>query len=191
MLRTRAFPVCLAALLSGCAVPALPGGGGGSGETKLNPVTFSPSSGFPQGPGPAQFAIGGGTIATNGGTAGTLGAPGLYADDSYSWMIVGGNNAELTFGDLQVLAVDGYWVHRDDRTIGATMTASFSGGGNVAVHSAAVNPAGSRGQSAGYFDTIRAPDGETIVSLTFTFDEGAGIGDVAALDMLTLTVAGT
>lgn len=68
------------------------------------------------------------------------------------------------------------------------MTAMFSGGGSSTVASAPVRPFGLPGQPDGFFATISAPDGETITGLTFEFDAGFADGDVAALDVLELTV---
>lgn len=174
------------------------GGGGGGGNTDTSTpagnllVTFSPASGFPQGQDPATFEIGDGSITASGGVGATLGRTGLYADDLFAWDFFAGEGAggSMTFEGLEVLAVDGYWVHPQDQTAGATMTVNFSGGGSQSVDSAAVNPFGALGQAQGFFDTVTAPDGETITDLAFAFADGAEANDVAALDVLELTIAG-
>ena len=74
------------------------------------------------------------------------------------------------------------------QTAGATMTVMFSGGGSVTVASAPVNATGMLAQPVGFFNTVSAPEGESITSLVFAFDEGADDGDVAALDVLELAV---
>ena len=76
----------------------------------------------------------------------------------------------------------------DRQTAGATMTVMFSGGGTATVASAPVNATGVISQPIGFFNTVTAPEGESITSLVFAFDEGATDGDVAALDVLELTV---
>lgn len=158
------------------------------GTTMLTAITFSPGSGFPQGEDPAEFEITGGSITTSGGTAGTLFRPGLYADDSFAWDFFAGASGAITFNDLQVVAVDGYWVHPSGQEAIATITVNFSDGSVSTVESAPVNASGPLGQVVGFFDTVTAPDDETIVSLSFAFDEGASDGDLAALDVLELTV---
>ena len=64
----------------------------------------------------------------------------------------------------------------------------FSGGGSATVASAPVNATGAIAQPIGFFNTVTAPEGESITSLVFAFDEDAADGDVAALDVLELTV---
>ena len=183
-----------AGLMVGCDTDMTPGDGGddgmngGGAGTTLDAITFSPSSGFAQDQDPVEFTVGDGSITTTGGTAGTQGQLGLYADDLFAWDFDAGNSGSITFNDLEVIAVDGYWVHPNGQSAGATMTAVFSGGGFSAVASAPVVAFGRPGQSAGFFDTINAPDGETITELTFEFDAGSSDGDVAALDVLELTV---
>ncbi len=156
--------------------------------TKLTAITFSPASGFPQEADPAEFSIGGGSITASGGTAETRGEFGLYADDLFAWDFLAGPEGMITFNDLNVIAIDGYWVHPDRQTAGAAMTVMFSGGGSTTVASAAVNATGAISQPIGFFNTVTAPEGESITSLVFAFDEGAADGDVAALDVLELTV---
>ncbi len=181
-------------LLNGSA----PGGGGNQntgvdpspgGTTGLTAITFSPASGFPQGQDPAEFDVGGGSITAKGGEAGTLGLTGLYADDSFAWDFLAGAQGSITFNDLEVIAVDGYWVHPNSQSAGATMTVNFTGGSTLTVASVPVNGFGTTGQAAGFFATVTAPQGESIASLTFDFDTGAGDGNVATLDVLELTVA--
>ncbi len=92
------------------------------------------------------------------------------------------------YNDLNVIAIDGYWVHPDRQTAGAAMTGVFSGGGSATVASAPVNATGAIAQPIGFFNTVTAPEGESITSLVFAFDEDAADGDVAALDVLELTV---
>lgn len=152
-------------------------------------ITFSPTSGFPQGEDPAEFAVAGGSITASGGTAGTRGQLGLYADDAFAWDFLSGQTGRITFTNLEVVTVAGYWVHPTTQDAGATMTVAFSGGGSATVASAPVAAFGLLGQPGGFFDSVSAPDGETITELTFDFDEGAIAGDVAALDVLTLTFA--
>ena len=84
--------------------------------------------------------------------------------------------------------MDGYWVQPSGQSGTATMTGSFSDGSTEAVVAAAVNAGGSFGQAAGFLDTVNAPDGATIDSLSFEFDDSADTGDVATLDVLELTV---
>ena len=187
-------------LLSGCNTGG-GGGGGGAGEGGGNSdtttptdnllVTFSPPSGFPQGEDPATFEIGDGSITASGGTAGTLGATGLYADDLFAWDFFAGDGSggSMTFDGLAVLAIEGYWVHRQDQTTIGTMTVNFSGGGSQTVDSAAVDPFGALGQAQGFFDTVTAPDGETITDLAFGFADGAEADDLAVLVVLELTVS--
>ena len=158
------------------------------GTTRLTPITFSPASGFPQGADPAEFEVGGGSITATGGTAGTLGQFGLYADDLFAWDFFAGASGAITFNDLQVVAVDGYWVHPSGQSAVAIMTVDFSDGSMSTVESAPVSVAGPLGQAAGFFETVTAPEDETIVSLTFLFDGSASNGNVAALDVLELTV---
>ncbi len=160
------------------------------GTTMLTAITFSPGSGFPQREDPAEFEIAGGSITASGGTAGTLFRPGLYADDSFAWDFFAGASGAIAFNQLEVVAVDGYWVHPSGQSAFAIMTVDFSDGSVATVESAPVSAAGPLGQVAGFFDTVTAPDDETIVSLTFLFDESASNGDVAALDVLELTVRG-
>lgn len=158
------------------------------GTTRLTPITFSPASGFPQGTDPAEFSVGAGSITASGGTAETRGEFGLYADDLFAWDFPAGPEGMITFNDLDVASIDGYWVHPDRQTAGATMTVMFSGGGSTAVASAPVNATGLLAQPIGFFTTVTAPEGESITSLVFTFDDGASGGDVAALDVLGLAV---
>ena len=167
--------------LAGCAPPP-------DGTTRLTAITFSPASGFPQGVDPAEFSIGAGSITASGGTAETRGEFGLYADDLFGWDFLAGSEGMITFNDLDAAAIDGYWVHPDRQTAGATMTVMFSGGGSVTVASAPVNATGMLAQPVGFFNTVSAPEGESITSLVFAFDEGADDGDVAALDVLELAV---
>lgn len=174
-------PMILAVALAGCGQVPLTGDA---------TITFSPTSGFPQGADPADFAVAGGSITASGGTAGTRGQFGLYADDLFAWDFLSGPTGRITFNDLQVITIAGYWVHPNAQSAGATMTVSFSGGGSETVASAPVAAFGLPGQPVGFFDSVSAPDGETISELTFEFDEGAVAGDVAALDVLTLTFAG-
>ncbi len=186
-------------LLSGCdgGGGGLYGGGGGGNTGTSTPdgnllVTFSPASGFPEGEDPATFEIGDGSITASGGAAGTLGRTGLYADDLFAWDFFAGQGAggSMTFDGLEVQAVDGYWVHPQDQTAIATMTVNFSGGGSATVDSAAVDPFGALGQAQGFFDTVTAPDGQTITDLAFAFGDGADSTDLAVLDALELTVSG-
>ncbi len=156
--------------------------------TKLNAITFSPASGFPQEADPAEFSIGGGSITASGGTAETRGEFGLYVDDLFAWDFPAGPEGMITFNDLDVIAIDGYWVHPDRQTAGGAMTVVFTGGGSATVASAAVNATGAIAQPIGFFNTVTAPEGESITSLVFAFDEDAADGDVAALDVLELTV---
>ncbi len=159
-----------------------------AGDTRLTAITFSPASGFPQGADPAEFPIGGGSITASGGTAETRGEFGLYADDLFAWDFLAGSQGMITFNGLDVVAIDGYWVHPNRQTAGATMTVMFSGGGSATVASAPVDAGGLLGQPIGFFNTVTAPQGESITGLVFAFDEGAADGDVAALDVLELTV---
>ena len=158
------------------------------GTTRLTPITFGPTSGFPQGTDPAEFSIGDGSITASGGTAQTLGLFGLYADDLFAWDFRAGSEGLITFNDLDVAAIDGYWVHPNTQTDGATMTVMFSGGGSATVASAPVNAGGPISQPIGFFDTVEAPEGESITSLVFAFDEGAPGNYIAALDVLELIV---
>ena len=158
------------------------------GTTRLAAITFSPESGFPQSQDPAEFEVAGGSITASGGTAGTLRRPGLYADDAFSWEFFASASGAITFNDLRVVAVDGYWVHPSGQSAVAIITVGFSDGSMSTVESAPVSDAGPLGQVAGFFDTVTAPEDEAIVSLTFLFDEGASNGDVATLDVLELTV---
>ncbi len=158
------------------------------GGTKLTAITFSPASGFSQGADPAEFSSGGGSITASGGTAETRGEFGLYVDDLFAWDFPAGPEGMIAFNDLDVIAIDGYWVHPDRQTAGATMTVMFSGGGSATVASAPVNATGMISQPVGFFNTVTAPEGESITSLAFAFDEGADDGDVAALDVLELAV---
>ncbi len=103
------------------------------GTTRLTAISFSPASGFPQGVDPAEFSIGAGSITASGGTAETRGEFGLYADDLFGWDFLAGSEGMITFNDLDVVAIDGYWVHPDRQTAGATMTVMFSGGGSATV----------------------------------------------------------
>ena len=159
-----------------------------TGTTRLTAITFSPASGFPQGVDPAEFSIGAGSITASGGTAETRGEFGLYADDLFAWDFLAGSEGMITFNDLDVVAIDGYWVHPDRQTAGATMTVMFSGGGSATVASAPVNATGAIAQPIGFFNTVTAPEGESITRLVFAFDGGADEGDVAALDVLELAV---
>lgn len=174
--------MALCLMLAGCP-------GAGPGGRTGTVITFSPSSGFPQGQDPATFDIGGGSVTAAGGTAGTLGLVGFYADGRYAWDLTAPATAGITFNNLEVVAVDGYWVHPDAQAAGATMTVNFSGGGSVPVPSAPVNTGGPLGQLQGFFDTVNAPDGETITDLTFEFDAAAPIGSIAALGVLELTLS--
>ena len=167
----------------GCA-----GGSNPDGTTRLTAITFSPASEFPQGEDPAEFDVDGGSITASGGTAGTLGQFGLYADDLYAWDFLAGTTGRITFNDLAVVAVDGYWVHPSSQSAGATITVNFSDGSAVTVASVPVSAFGGIGQAAGFFVTITAPEGATITSLTFEFNDNASDGDVAALDVLEFTV---
>lgn len=169
--------------LAGCGSAPPP-----DGSTRLTAITFSPASGFPQGVDPAEFSIGAGSITASGGTAETRGEFGLYADDLYAWDFLAGSEGMITFNNLDVVAINGYWVHPDRQTAGATMTVMFSGGGSATVASAPVNATGMLSQPVGFFNTVTAPEGESITSLVFAFDEGADDGDVAALDVLELAV---
>lgn len=186
-----ACPLCLSlAALHGCGAgnPNTGDNPPAAGTTRVTAITFSPESGFPRGADPAQFSVGGGSITAAGGTAGTSGQLGLYADDQFAWDYLAGVAGEITFTGLEVVGIDGYWVHPDSQSGGAVMTVNFSDGGSLAVESAAVNAFGFLGQAAGFFDSVTAPEGETITSLAFAFGEGASSGDVAALDVLELTV---
>lgn len=158
------------------------------GTVRLTAVTFSPTSGFPQGSDPATFNVGEGTITTSGGTAGTLGRTGLYADDRFAWDFKTGVVGGFDLSELGVVAMDGYWVQPSGQTGTASMTVSFSDGSTEAIVAAAVNAGGSFGQAAGFFDTVNAPDGATIDSLSFEFDDNADADDVATLDVLELIV---
>lgn len=148
----------------------------------------SPASGFPQGADPAEFSVGAGSITASGGSAETRGELGLYADDLFAWDFLAGSDGLITFNDLDVTAIDGYWVHPNRQAAGATMTVMFSGGGSAMVASAPVNATGLASQPIGFFATVTAPEGESITSLVFSSDEGAADGDVAALDVLELSV---
>ncbi len=159
-----------------------------TGTTRLTAITFSPASGFPLGVDPAEFSIGAGSITASGGTAETRGEFGLYADDLFAWDFLAGSEGMIIFNVLDVVAINGYWVHPDRQTAGATMTVMFSGGGSATVASAPVNATGMLAQPVGFFNTVTASEGESITSLVFAFDEGADDGDVAALDVLELTV---
>lgn len=173
---------------SGSGNPNTGGQAAPEGTTRLAPITFSPTSGFPQGEDPAVFELGGGTITTVGGSAGTLGRFGLYADDPFAWDFFAGASGTITFEDLEVVAIDGYWVHPDSQDAGASMTVNFSDGSSSSVPSVPVNASGPLGQTVGFFDSVSAPEGETISGLDFEFDDGAGDSDVAVLDLLELTV---
>ena len=135
-----------------------------------------------------MFELGGGTITTVGGSAGTLGRFGLYADDPFAWDFFAGASGTITFEDLEVVAIDGYWVHPDSQDAGASMIVNFSDGTSSSVQSAPVIASGPLGQAVGFFETVSAPEGETISGLAFEFDDGAGDSDVAVLDVLELTV---
>ena len=126
------------------------------GTTRLTAITFSPASGFPQREDPAEFDVGDGSITAAGGTAGTLGRTGLYADDSFAWDFLAGVQGSITFNDLEVVAVDGYWVHPDGQDPGATMTVNFSGGSVLTVASVPIDGFGMPGQAAGFFNTVTA-----------------------------------
>lgn len=158
------------------------------GTVRLSPVTFSLASGFPQGSDPASFDIGGGTITASGGSAGTLGQTGLYADDLFAWDFRPGATGLFDLTGLEVVAIDGYWVQPSGQAGTATMTLNFSDDTTETIEAVAVNANGSPGQSGGFFDTVSAPEGETIDSLSFEFDDAADSADVAALDVLELTV---
>jgi len=155
---------------------------------KLAAVTFSPDSNFPQGQDVTDFAVGNGSISTTGGMAETLGKPGLYVGDSFSWDVVAGTPGSITFTGLQVVQVDAYWVHPSDQNAGATMTANFSDGTSMTVASNAVTASGPLGQAGGFIAPVIAPTGETITGLTLELDSTAADGDVASLDVLELTV---
>jgi len=182
--------------VGGCAIY---GGGGGienpntddpspTGTQRLGPITFSPFSQFPQADDSVELDVGEGTVSFAGGEAGTVGQPGLYADDSVSWIIRAGDAAMIQFEGLEVLAVDGYFVHPNVQINGATLIANFSGGSSEMIASASVNASGPLGQANGFFPTVSAPDGETIVSLVFQFGTGGAEGDIVVLDVLELTV---
>ena len=187
-------PITVASFLAvgcGMANPNTSGQSALEGTTRLTPITFSPASGFPQGADPAEFSIGDGSVNTSGGEAGTLGQPGLYADDRYAWDFFAGSTGSVTFTGLEVVSVDGYWVHPNSQSAAATMTVEFSGGGSVDVESAPVSAFGFFGQAPGFFESVNAPEGETISGLMFSFGDGADDGDVATLDVLELTIRNT
>ncbi len=195
-----AIAMCMALGLCGCdALLAIYGLGPGTdnpntggdpppGTQRLEAITFSPASDFPQGEDPTTIEIGNGSVTFAGGRAGTLRLTGLYADDLYSRYYFAGDTGEITFDGLEVVIVDGYFVHSNQQDVGATMTVSFSGGGSETVESVEVNPVGPSGDFSGYFDTVSAPEGETITGLRLEFNDAAGDNDVASLDLLELTV---
>lgn len=161
----------------------------GQATETLPAISFNPSERFPQNRDPATFEMDGGSITASGGAAGTVGLPGLYADDSFAWVFSAtGAQGEITFADLDVVAIDGFWVYPNTQANFATMTAHLSGGGSRSVAAAPVNAFGGFGQSVGFFQTIMAPEGETITELTFQFPALGTFDDVAALDVLELTV---
>lgn len=159
----------------------------GDNEVVLDAITFNIFRQFPA-TDPAIVAAGNGTVTFSGGRAASEGLPGLYADDSYSWVLVAPNVTEITFDGLDVVRMEGYWVHPDTQPFGATMVVAFSDGSEAVRSTAEVSALGDLGQPQGFMMPVEAPAGATIDMVTLFHDAGAEDDSLAALDVLTLTV---
>ncbi|MCH7702662.1 MAG: hypothetical protein IID37_13340 [Planctomycetes bacterium] len=157
----------------------------GGGSTTLSTISFEGND-VDLGEGPVTFDIGGGSISFVGGDVGTRGIEPLYGDEVSSWNVDPADSpSTITFSDLAVTGVMFYFAQSG--STGATITARDAADVQIGDPIASVATI-TRGDPAGFFN-LEAPADVTIASLTIVFNDGAGAGDVVALDTMTLTVA--
>ena len=158
--------------------------GGGSTTTTLDTLTFGDGN-VPTGAGPITFDIGGGSVTFENGDSGTRGIPPLYGDDAFAWNIDPDDSpSTITFNDLNVVSINLYFAQSG--ATGGTLTALDADGNAIGDPISSV-AAITLGDPNAFLDLV-APDGVAIASLTIAFHDGAGGGDVLAVDSISLPV---
>ncbi|MCH7719376.1 MAG: hypothetical protein IH988_00095 [Planctomycetes bacterium] len=156
------------------------------GSTTLSTVLFEGDD-VALGVDPDPYDIGGGSISFMSGRVGTVGIQPLYGEGVSSWNVLPENSpSTITFSDLAVSGLSFYFAHFG--STGGTITAQDAGGAVIGDPIASVATI-TLGDPAGFLN-LEAPADVTIATLTIEFNDGAGAGDVVALDTMTLTVAG-
>jgi hypothetical protein len=159
----------------------------GANEVILNSITFNTFQAFPV-TDPAVVAAGTGTVTFSGGAAVSEGLLGLYADDSFSWVLPAPTISNIMYDGIDVVRLEAYWVHPDDQEFAATMTVAFSDGSETIRVSSAISARGEMAQPVGFIQPVEAPQGATIDSMRLEHDVRSPKNALAALDVLTLTV---
>lgn len=156
----------------------------GGGSTTLSTISFDGAD-VSLGEGPVTHDIGGGSISFAGGDVGTRGILPLYGDGAGAWNVDPADSpSTITFSDLAVTGVMFYFAQLG--STGATITARDADGAVIGDPIASVATI-TLGDPAGFLN-LEAPADVTIATLTIEFNDGAGAGDVVALDTMTLTV---
>ncbi len=161
---------------------ANPNLGDGSGDLSdaglkaLTPINFA--NDVPLSEDPAMFELAGGSVGFAGGSAGTLGIPSLYFNDSFSWDLAAGGTATITFTGLDVRRVRLYFAHTGET--GATIIAADAMGVTLSMAESVA------ASSLGDMNAVVELDGQgaTVSSLTIAVPNGATV----AIDQLVVIV---